>query len=113
MQWGVCPALDNYLCSSAQSWRGSAATAPKPPRTCAPWHSRCVPLAVRLPARPSQARQSAPCVLFFDELDSIAVQRGNSGKGAALLLLLPPPWQASGTLSCWGSPLGGPWAADV
>merc|ERR1712182_43935 len=25
-----------------------------------------------------KARQSAPCILFFDELDSIAVQRGSS-----------------------------------
>ncbi|CAL1379889.1 unnamed protein product [Linum trigynum] len=25
-----------------------------------------------------KARQSAPCVLYFDELDSIAVQRGGS-----------------------------------
>ncbi len=25
-----------------------------------------------------KARASAPCVLFFDELDSVAVSRGNS-----------------------------------
>ncbi|KAF0899169.1 hypothetical protein E2562_013387 [Oryza meyeriana var. granulata] len=29
-----------------------------------------------------KARQSAPCILFFDELDSIAVKRGNSVGGA-------------------------------
>lgn len=30
-----------------------------------------------------KARQSAPCVLFFDELDSIATERGGSGGGDA------------------------------
>lgn len=28
-----------------------------------------------------KARQSSPCVLFFDELDSIGVQRGGGGGG--------------------------------
>jgi len=61
---------------------------PLAPTLGAPWSSppcfilpRCT-LPRRLALLTPQARQSAPCVLFFDELDSIAVQRGSSSGDA-------------------------------
>ncbi|KAI3946669.1 hypothetical protein MKW92_043058 [Papaver armeniacum] len=46
-----------------------------------------------------KARQSAPCILFFDELDSIATQRGNNvgdaGGAGDRLVYIPLPDEAS------------------
>jgi transitional endoplasmic reticulum ATPase len=38
----------------------------------------CCTVALQVREIFDKARQSAPCVLFFDELDSIATQRGAS-----------------------------------
>ena len=46
------------------------------------WHDAlvltCCTVALQVREIFDKARQSAPCVLFFDELDSIATQRGAS-----------------------------------
>lgn len=49
--------------------------------TCISYVSHCN-IAYLLPLLCLQARQAAPCILFFDELDSIAKSRGG-GAGDA------------------------------
>ena len=50
--------------------------------TCATIQGLCPPFPLPVFAR---ARSAAPCVIFFDELDSIAPNRGRSGDSGGVM----------------------------